>query len=846
MTKQNARKKKSKINKKPASTKSEASVTCGFCARLVEDGSAIPCVCTRVVFCSTTCQQQATDTKSHDCLGPPDQSVNIGQQLRKLRTMDTSLFKNPEYCQSFAEENARTVRQPMIEILLQDREFLFENREMTVERFQKYADQGHPCFAYLAGIHYKNRLLGKIKENRREQFVADNSNHNQVGVLTTNELAFKYLEQGAKAGHGLSMLSLAECYEMGIGTRTSLRECQEWLWRAVLQNSAGSMAMLDSKALLPLEMNANIDMIDQVEERLLPGQKCNLGGPNLGALLIALLARKTDHTLPPFRATSPTLQVGAEPSPGTTCQITIIGSKEMEKINSKVARSDRRFIEASFVYGRRGSSKAATESVYCDAVRSLDSNLFVVPPFAACDETLSDDDVTNWLRKASARSYYGEPLGLEVNCIHSEKSGGTTTKCPECIHDARERLAVASKSSVVISLEERLLARGQTAIWRQPDGTLKSETFKNYSRGEVECVLAALVASEEYRAADVAHPLFVAQDPNFFWILILYHGCIRAALEYVAPHVDWNARLGPAKPALEREPIIAMKNRTIKPGDILIKCGNDVCLKLEPEKCSGSFKVCGRCQRRSYCSQQCAKADWMLHKRECTAASSGRKPEAQKSLPDDNQATQSLPPIEPQVGEKVVIHGLVGKPEYNGRVGEITSDIQDGRYHVRLSNQATKLAIKSANFTRLSAVAKKGRKATKFECRDHGAEVCRTCKLDFTIVNHLLKLQSATLEPWCRQQIGIVVENHYATIERTQDEVSVHLNQDHPIAYQGIDEANKLFMVKSLLKSNDKSIPVLGTLAGFACYSARLLIPARAYIIDPVEEVLTEIGRSDS
>ena len=42
-------------------------------------------------------------------------------------------------------------------------------------------------------------------------------------------------------------------------------------------------------------------------------------------------------------------------------------------------------------------------------------------------------------------------------------------------------------------------------------------------------------------------PLFIAQDPNFYWPLITDHGCIRAALEFVAPYIDWDEKIGTVK-----------------------------------------------------------------------------------------------------------------------------------------------------------------------------------------------------------------------------------------------------------------------------------------------------------
>jgi len=226
------------------------------------------------------------------------------------------------------------------------------------------------------------------------------------------------------------------------------------------------------------------------------------------------------------------------------------------------------------------------------------------------------------------------------HCIHVERAGqgGGALFCPECLQDAAERLSAVSSGSVAISVNENISQRGQAAIYRCANGTIKSETWKYYGRGEAECALSLLVAANDHDPGFVAHPLLVAQDPNFFWPLIDAHRCVRAALEYVAPHVDWNKwnkRLGPVKDPLEQLPICqATGTHTVGPGKYLRRCGNDFCNNLEPDKSRGRFLTCFGCQRRSYCSDECCRVDFKgAHKRECRGAS-GKRSTAQPE-PDE-------------------------------------------------------------------------------------------------------------------------------------------------------------------------------------------------------------------
>ena len=146
------------------------------------------------------------------------------------------------------------------------------------------------------------------------------------------------------------------------------------------------------------------------------------------------------------------------------------------------------------------------------------------------------------------------------------------------------------------------------AIIKRPDGTFYSESFKDYGRFEVEMVLAALIALPDEISETFAYPLFIAQDPNLYWPLIYDHGCLRAAMAHVAPHIDWVERLGPIIPPPLPSPVVP---GITTPGTLLRRCGNEACLRVEvgesqsKKKARGEISMmkCGRCARRVYCSK---------------------------------------------------------------------------------------------------------------------------------------------------------------------------------------------------------------------------------------------------
>ena len=597
-------------------TDTKAAASCGQCARYIEKSDRIECICARVVYCSTSCQALALDGQGrHMCEGPPSRRIDLSQKLREMNP-EASTFQHRSDKEQWTAEFRATILHPCLEFRRKKGGLRAMAADMSAEEYSKYADLGDAPCAYMAGINYKNRLVGAFKVDQGS-FVLDNSNGKQISIIETDRLAFKYLVQASEAGLGIAMQSLADCYQNGQGCQKSMPLCCSWLWRSVLLNTVTAYTTLESKSLLILEHEAQLMNTGHFVQRARQGEYTHykMGGPNLSALLLSLSPSilRHNYTLPPFAAAVPTCTVGNCPSEGTTGIVKIMGVEMMQEVMAASNQIRNCGSELSYTYGRRGTAKEATAQTYGEASRSLDNEIYSVPPAPACDDTPSDVQVSAWKKMASLSP------SLSVHCIHMERAKEQEPRpvCRDCIEPALIRLAAVGRGSVVLSVDEALSHHGLTAIYRHKDGSLKSETFKQYGRGEVECALAALVAANDDFRGTHGHPIFVAQDPNLFWPLIRSHGSIRAALEYVAPHVDWDDRLfcgagggGGAiviKPVPEQRPLVVGSN----PRDTLHKCGSDICLNLEPcqQDVTGKFNYCARCLRRAYC--------WYVFEKRC-------------------------------------------------------------------------------------------------------------------------------------------------------------------------------------------------------------------------------------
>eukprot|EP00986_Skeletonema_menzelii_P004699 scaffold1633_cov147-Skeletonema_menzelii.AAC.16 len=678
-------KKKKKIKSRDRNVKATC---CQGCSKQLDKDNFVYCVCTQVRFCSSSCQE---DHPHNGCTGPPQTEFDMGSMMRNLpaeQRLSRESFHDRD------AENRETVQKPLTAyVLSKGMQGLSSN--LSVRDLAKWADEGNgpgnQACAFIVGSRYRHRLLGDFRLDGS----VSNSGGDNIPVLESQELAFKYFERAAKLGHGLAMQSLGTCFDDGVGVKSNRRRCNQWLWKSVLHGSAGAIELLDCRALLPLEIRANEGMLQQAMQILQPGQTMQLGGPNLAALLLHLRGR---HRTP------------------------LIGEKDAKELLDKIQFLKRQFgVNFTFGYLRRGAAKQATAQTRGADPRSKDNQIFFAPPFASCDERVTDDIINKWHDQSMRLAYSQSDSGrcaYFVLCVHNEGSQKKGGFCAACEADAVERLDAIARGAVVLSLDEDLPHRGQAAIFRDKNGALKIETWKTYAGGEAECVLAALAASS---MPSYVSPIFIAQDPNFLWPLIADHGSVRAAVEFVAPHVDWKDKIGDAKENEQKQdPIIP----GCRPGKYLRKCGSGFCNNLEHYR-SETFQYCSRCNRRKYCSTKCQRDDWPIHKLECNVTSS--ETEADPHLDDARGGDEEARPLKYELkleqGEDCVVHGLKAKPQYNGKVGLVGESTEGGRIAVTLKyNDGNVLSIKPTNLYRIGVFCRKRKKKSRmFECR-HGLE----------------------------------------------------------------------------------------------------------------------------
>jgi hypothetical protein len=109
-------------------------------------------------------------------------------------------------------------------------------------------------------------------------------------------------------------------------------------------------------------------------------------------------------------------------------------------------------------------------------------------------------------------------------------------------------------------------------------------------------------------------------------------------------------------------------------GDRCDQCG------VEPPE-TKPLKMCGRCRMAFYCSKDCAKAAWRGgHKQACRA------------------------PGQFNVGDQVVVRGLVGRSELNGSIVVVRGELSEGRIPtgpIGSENEDGGFSIKPSNLRRL-------------------------------------------------------------------------------------------------------------------------------------------------
>ena len=296
-------------------------------------------------------------------------------------------------------------------------------------------------------------------------------------------------------------------------------------------------------------------------------------------------------------------------------------------------------------------------------------------------------------------------------------------------------------------------------------------------------------------------PLFIAQDPNFLWPLIADHGSIHAALEFVAPYIDWNETVGPVKYNSQQQvPVIP----GCQPGKYLMKCRNSFCNNLEDYKAK-TFSMCNGCKRRRYCSAECQHSDWTYHKRECQNTNKKEADPRLDCLDNLGKSGDELKELKYQLklepGQDCVIDGLQSKQHYNGMVGIVGDTSKDGRISVTLrSRPETVLSIKPSNSHCIGVFCKKRKKKSRvFECV-HGLDVCTDCYLDFTTTNRLAKLKYDEQGMTSAAAIEQVIETHFASFPLNEYKGRA-VDTGWPFECRGREQHIKhCFILKALLR----------------------------------------------
>lgn len=768
-------------------------LNCAHCKKRAAKKN-ITCVCTQVVFCNNTCKENALRMQTHLCSGAIH--INFQNRLKEMETMTTSSKSKEQFM--------RTV---MSHLCSPD-----GPKSFNLAEWMKCAELPGPvglACAYQVGCAYKHKVLGKLEVN--PGFPIDFGG-SEIGALESNALSFDYFKKAADGGHGLAMSSLADCYERGIGVLENHRLCQEWYWRAALVDAADAAHELTCRTVLDKELHAITNSLQNfLGANISPSTGGHIICPNLAGLLFMFHTelREMRFRLPSFAAVTPSCTVGNKCREGTVAAPLLFTAGLVRCIALKEKLLRTMDVRICSGYGRRGVASGATAmSLVRDTEmrRPLDSQRFIRPPSTThYDFVMSKQERDFWVGLSTMAG-----LRFSIECIHSEKKKIDTrgvmssVGCADCLRDAERRLEAVAQGRVILSQTEALEGRGHMAVIRESDGFVRSETFKHYSRSEVEIVLASLAALPEPLGVVFAHPLFIAQDPNLFWPLIYDHGCIRAALEHVAPHVDWVGKLGPLHPVADAAPFLP----GIEPGAVLRRCGNESCLRFERdekakkgllgEKKDTQFRKCGDCERRFYCSRECSALDWALHKDECKAiAAKGtrakfpfpmhskvgegdsdsksdkgngllkgpsciaekKEVEQQKEEEEDDDEDPGI--LLPIVGESVIIHGLTARPELNLCIGSVVAERTDaGRYPVvpvvvptssqqrgkAVSAASNRIAIKAENLHRVNVLVgtKKSSKSIVFSCAAHNSRCCTQCSLDFRIINHLSNLTASS------------------------------------------------------------------------------------------------------
>lgn len=140
--------------KKGSRHRSAAVVYCEMCKSKLAGTQTLRCVCTRVNFCDQRCLSKALQTGKHVCPGAPSNTNRMRPESAGPSPLD-----DPDVKAEWEREYNETIMKPLQQIYLLKR----VRTKPGPEFYARLADEegSGPC-AYMAGVLYKNRLLGGL------------------------------------------------------------------------------------------------------------------------------------------------------------------------------------------------------------------------------------------------------------------------------------------------------------------------------------------------------------------------------------------------------------------------------------------------------------------------------------------------------------------------------------------------------------------------------------------------------------------------------------------------------------------------------------------------------------
>jgi len=427
------------------------------------------------------------------------------------------------------------------------------------------ADSGDPCGLFTVA------LLEINKRREQKQFCTPK--------------AIDLLQQAANQGHCGAMVSLADKLVHGEGIEQDTRRALDMLYDAFFCTTAEVQLFwkedaernLCNQGMLHNEIIAFGDMIEMMDPairaRVLSpfGPALTSGGPNLASLIYAVAPHQERQKLAGRR--------------GPLRWLAMAMSQSMGRMqNAKI----------TWRYCHAGVAKQATALCTPNASKQSEfTNMCLQTPSKRHCEALIERDSP--LRK-----------GLQIVCIHTESKTDYmdgVAMCTECRQDAQARLVAVRHSAFALSARQTLRGYGHSAcyaVWSHKPET-RMERFKSYSKCEVAAVLGVLLDLRP----DLLVPGFLASDPNLYWPIVYHFGSVAGAL------LDMNIELESS--SVEETAVPAWLSKAFPGGDAL-KCGADECIALDWNM---QFRKCGQCRRIKYCSHQCQKGHWKVHKLAC-------------------------------------------------------------------------------------------------------------------------------------------------------------------------------------------------------------------------------------